>query len=34
MKGYLTQAGFMGLVNGKFILFPTESEYYDFIRSK
>lgn len=34
MRGYLTQAGFMGLVDGKYRLFPTESEYYDFIKSK
>ena len=31
MKGYPTQTGYMGHVNGKYMLFATESEYYDYI---
>lgn len=31
MKGYFTSAGYMGLVNGKYILFATELDYYEYI---
>lgn len=30
MKGYYTASGYMGLVNGKYILFSTEDEYKDY----
>ena len=29
MKGYYTNACFFGLVNGIYILFASESDYYD-----
>ena len=32
MKGYLTSEGFFGWVEDRYILFPTEEEYYEFIR--
>jgi len=31
MKGYYTAYGYMGYVNGRYILFATESEYIDYI---
>ena len=33
MKGYYTSYGFMGYVNGEYILFATESDYYDFMKT-
>ena len=30
MKGYTTQTGFMGYINGKWILFATEAEYEEY----
>ena len=32
MKGYYTQTGYMGYVEGRYMLFVTESEYYEYIR--
>lgn len=29
--GYYTPTGYMGLVNGKFMLFATEDEYIEYI---
>ena len=29
MKGYFTAQGFYGLVNGDYILFSCDSDYYD-----
>ena len=29
MKGYFTAQGFFGLVNGEYILFSCDSDYYD-----
>ena len=29
MRGYYTNAGFFGLVNGIYVLFACESDYYD-----
>lgn len=29
--GYTTQNGYKGLINNKFILFPTEQEYIDYL---
>lgn len=29
MKGYFTKDGFYGLVNGRYVLFASESDYYD-----
>ncbi len=31
MKGYYTPYGYMGLVNGEYILFATETEYYEYL---
>lgn len=31
MKGYHTGDGYMGLVEGRYILFASESEYYDYM---
>lgn len=31
MKGYHTDNGYMGLVEGRYILFASESDYYEFI---
>lgn len=30
MKGYETNEGFMGYVEGKYILFASESDYYEY----
>lgn len=31
MKGYYTQSGYMGFVKGKYMLFASESEYYEYM---
>lgn len=31
MKGYYTACGYMGYVDGEYILFATEAEYIDYI---
>ena len=31
MKGYVTDKGYMGLVEGRYILFASEREYYDYM---
>ena len=31
MKGYVTSAGYMGLVDGQWILFATESDYLEYL---
>lgn len=31
MKGYFTQSGYMGLVDGSYILFASEEEYRDYM---
>ena len=31
IKGYSVQEGFMGLVKGKYQLFASESEYYEYM---
>lgn len=31
MKGYITAAGYMGLVDGRYILFACEEDYLDYI---
>lgn len=30
MKGYTTSEGYMGFVNGRYMLFPSESEYKEY----
>ena len=34
MKGYSISDGFMGYVDGGYMLFASESEYYDYIRDE
>ena len=31
MKGYVTSSGYMGLVDGQWILFATESNYLEYL---
>lgn len=31
MKGYATQNGYMGFVEGRYILFASESDYYEYM---
>lgn len=31
MRGYYIPSGYMGLVNGKYMLFASESDYRDYI---
>lgn len=31
MKGYFVGAGYMGLVEGKYILFASEEDYLDYM---
>lgn len=33
-KGYVTPFGFMGLVEGRYILFATEEEYYEYMEEE
>lgn len=32
MYGYSTSYGYKGLVNGGWMLFPTEAEYHEYMR--
>lgn len=31
MRGYFTAAGYYGLVDGRYVLFASESEYFEYI---
>ena len=31
MKGFHTGEGYMGLVDGRYVLFASESDYYDYM---
>ena len=31
MKGYYISLGYMGFVNGKYILFATDTDYYEYL---
>lgn len=31
LKGYSTENGYYGYVNGEYMLFATESEYYEYM---
>ncbi|SCJ20977.1 Uncharacterised protein [uncultured Roseburia sp.] len=31
MKGYVTEAGYMGLVDGRYMLFSDEADYRDYL---
>lgn len=32
MKGYIISSGYMGFINGKYLLFPTETEYVEYYK--
>lgn len=34
MKGYHTQCGYMGLVNGSYLLFASEEEYREYMEEQ
>ncbi len=34
MKGYNTAGGYMGLVDGRYILFASEAEYADYMEDE
>ena len=31
MRGYYTRSGYRGLVSGRYILFASESDYYEYM---
>ena len=31
MNGYLTSNGYLGFVDGRWVLFATETEYYEYL---
>ena len=31
MKGYVTASGYMGYVDGRYILFSSENDYFEYI---
>jgi len=31
MRGYFTGTGFYGLVDGRYVLFSSESDYYEYM---
>lgn len=33
MKGYNTDSGYMGLVDGRYMLFASEEDYVEYIKS-
>lgn len=33
MKGFVVRDGFMGLVNGTYMLFACEEDYLDYVRN-
>ena len=32
MKGYVTDSGYMGYVDGRYVLFSSESDYVEYTR--
>ena len=32
IKGYVVQEGFIGYVEGKYILFASENDYYEYMK--
>ena len=34
MKGFNTSDGYMGLVDGKYILFASDSDYYEYMNDQ
>ena len=33
MKGYTTECGYMGLVDGRYILFASEEDYREYVEA-
>ena len=33
MKGYVTDTGYMGYVDGRYVLFASESDYVEYVRN-
>ena len=33
MKGYITESGYMGFVEGRYMLFASETDYMEFVSS-
>ena len=31
MKGYVTESGYMGYVNGRYVLFASEGDYREYV---
>ena len=31
MKGYVTESGYMGFVDGRYVLFASEADYRDYV---
>ena len=34
MRGYFTAGGYYGMVNGNYVLFSDESEYYEYVNEE
>ncbi len=34
MKGYVTGSGYMGLVDGRYVLFASEEEYMEYMADR
>jgi len=34
MKGYFTESGYMGYVDGRYVLFASEKEYFEFAEER
>ena len=34
MRGYFTAAGFYGLVDGRYMLFANEADYYEYLENE
>lgn len=32
MKGYYTESGYMGYVEGRYVLFSSETDYLEYVR--
>ncbi len=32
MKGYITGSGFMGYIDGKYMLFASEGDYFEYLQ--
>jgi hypothetical protein len=33
MRGYYTKSGYYGMVNGRYMLFASESDYFEYMRA-